>query len=85
MINLVVGNLPPAVTVPQLVAFFGAYGTVERVQLGRNHLTGREEPFCYLDLRESSQRPSPTDELDLWGHALTIRAASSPSGWAIGR
>ena len=25
------------------------------------------------------------DAIDMWGHALTFRAASSPAGWVIGR
>ncbi|HBP18809.1 MAG TPA: hypothetical protein DEA08_13625 [Planctomycetes bacterium] len=85
MINLVVENLPPAATVSQLAAFFGVFGEVERVLLGRNHVTGRAESFCFLDLAPGSRDPGQQDAIDMWGHALTFRAASSPAGWVIGR
>ena len=81
MIHVVIGNLPPAVTAPQLASFFADYGDVERVEVGKNAVTGRAERFCFLDLEQK-----PGHELAgarLWGHALSVGRAASPSGWTI--
>jgi hypothetical protein len=84
MIHLVVGNLPPAITISQLTSFFSAFGDVQSVRRGKNHLTGRAEPFCFLDLREPGDS-SRLGSANLRGHALTVRDALSPSGWAVGQ
>lgn len=84
MINLVVGNLPPAVSLPQLTSFFTAYGVVEQVRQGRNHVTGRNERFCFLDLSEDPGGLRRLGLAKLWGYKLTVGQAQSPSGWAIG-
>lgn len=53
--NIFVGNLPYSASEEQLQHLFGAYGTVERVNLITDRETGRLKGFGFVEMSNGAQ------------------------------
>jgi RNA recognition motif-containing protein len=74
--NLYVGNLPSTVTTDQITALFGAYGTVERVNLITDRETGRLKGFGFVEMSSGAQEAMTSlDQSELDGRTITVNPA----------
>jgi RNA recognition motif-containing protein len=74
--NIYVGNLPATVTTDQITALFGAYGTVERVNLITDRETGRLKGFGFVEMSSGAQEAmNSLDQSELDGRTLTVNPA----------
>jgi RNA recognition motif-containing protein len=87
--NIYVGNLPFTATTDQMTALFGAYGTVERVNLITDRATGRLKGFGFVEMSSGAQEAMTSlDQSELEGRTLTVNPAKPreersprPRGW----
>ena len=74
--NIYVGNLPATATTDQITALFGAYGTVERVNLITDRDTGRLRGFGFVEMSSGAQEAMTNlDQSELDGRTLTVNPA----------
>lgn len=78
MSNIYVGNLSYQTTETELEAAFAAYGTVERVSLGRDRDTGQPRGFAFVEMADSAAAAKAIEGLngqEMKGRALTVNEA----------
>jgi len=76
--NIYVGNLSYQTTETELEAAFAAYGTVERVSLGRDRDTGQPRGFAFVEMADSAAAAKAIEGLngqEMKGRALTVNEA----------
>jgi RNA recognition motif-containing protein len=74
--NIYVGNLPFTATVEQIEGLFGAYGTVERVNLITDRDTGRLKGFGVVEMSSGAQEAmSNLNQSELDGRTITVNPA----------
>jgi cold-inducible RNA-binding protein len=74
--NIFVGNLPSSASEEQLQHLFGAYGTVERVNLITDRDTGRLKGFGFVEMSSGAQEAmSHLNQSELDGRTLTVNPA----------
>ena len=74
--NIYVGNLPYSASEEQLQNLFGAYGTVERVNLIIDRDTGRLKGFGFVEMSSGAQEAmSSLNQSELDGRTLTVNPA----------
>jgi RNA recognition motif-containing protein len=85
--NIYVGNLSFNVTVEEIQELFGAYGTVERVNLITDRDTGRLRGFGFVEMASGGNEAiRALNEKEFGGRNLTVnlakpRAERRPSRW----
>ncbi len=78
MANIYVGNLPFEATEEKLQELFGGYGTVDRVNIITDRMTGRSRGFGFVEMSDSAAAKAAIEALngaDLEGRALTVNEA----------
>ena len=74
--SIFVGNLPYSASEEQLQHLFGAYGTVERVNLIMDRETGRLKGFGFVEMLSGAQvAMSSLNQSELDGRTLTVNPA----------
>ncbi len=74
--NIYVGNLPYSASEKQIEDLFGAYGTVERVNLITDRETGRLKGFGFVEMSSGAQEAmSSLNQSELDGRTLTVNPA----------
>jgi RNA recognition motif-containing protein len=74
--NIYVGNLPFTATEDQIQDLFGAYGTVESVNLITDRDTGRLKGFGFVEMSSGAQEAiSSLNQSELDGRTLTVNLA----------
>jgi RNA recognition motif-containing protein len=74
--NIYVGNLPFTATAEQIQDLFGAYGTVERVNLITDRETGRLKGFGFVEMSSGAQEAMTSlDQSELDGRTITVNPA----------
>jgi cold-inducible RNA-binding protein len=74
--NIYVGNLSFNVTVEELQALFGAYGTVEKVNLITDHETGRPRGFGFVEMASGGHEAiQALNGKEVGGRNLTVNLA----------
>ena len=74
--NIYVGNLSFNVTVEELQALFGAYGTVENVNLITDRETGRPRGFGFVEMASGGNEAiRALNGKELGGRNLTVNLA----------
>ncbi|MBI4582168.1 MAG: RNA-binding protein [Planctomycetes bacterium] len=78
MANIYVGNLPFQTTEDDLREMFGAHGTVDRVNIIMDKMTGRSRGFGFVEMPDDAAAQAAITALngkDLGGRALTVNEA----------
>ncbi len=78
MVNIYAGNLAYSVTEEDLRGAFEAYGTVERVSVIADRLTGRSRGFGFVEMpndAEGQTAIASLHDVDLKGRPMLIREA----------
>jgi RNA recognition motif-containing protein len=85
--NIYVGNLPFSTTAEAVQELFGAYGTVEAVNLITDRETGRLRGFGFVEMEHgASEAIDALNQTDFGGRTLTVNLAKprqqrpAPSG-----
>ena len=74
--NIYVGNLSFDVTEEQIRDLFGAYGTVENINLITDRETGRPRGFGFVEMASGGNEAiQALNEKDHGGRALTVNLA----------
>jgi RNA recognition motif-containing protein len=74
--NIYVGNLPFSVDEDQIRELFGAYGTVESVNLITDRETGRLRGFGFVDMSSGGEDAiAALNQYELDGRTLTVNLA----------
>lgn len=74
--NIYVGNLSFNVTVEEIRELFGAYGTVENVNLITDRETGRPRGFGFVEMANGGDEAiRALNETDLGGRSITVNLA----------
>jgi cold-inducible RNA-binding protein len=74
--NIYIGNLSFNVTVEEIRELFGAYGTVENVNLITDRETGRPRGFGFVEMANGGNEAiQALNETDLGGRSLTVNLA----------
>jgi RNA recognition motif-containing protein len=74
--NIYVGNLPYSASEEQIHNLFGAYGTVERINLIVDRDTGRLKGFGFVEMSSGAQEAmSSLNQSELDGRILTVNPA----------
>jgi RNA recognition motif-containing protein len=74
--NIYVGNLPFSATAEEIRDLFGAYGTVENVNLITDRETGRLRGFGFVEMASGgSEAISALNEKEIGGRSLTVNLA----------
>jgi RNA recognition motif-containing protein len=74
--NIYVGNLPFTATAEQIQTLFGAYGTVESVNLITDRETGRLKGFGFVEMSSGAQEAMASlDQSELDGRTITVNPA----------
>jgi RNA recognition motif-containing protein len=76
--KLYVGNLPFGADETQLGDLFSSAGSVESVNLVRDHMTGRSRGFAFVEMgsdEEAQQAITTFNEYQMDGRALTVNEA----------
>jgi RNA recognition motif-containing protein len=76
--NIFVGNLSWATTEDDVEQLFAPYGTVERVQILVDRMTGRSRGFGFVEMPNSSEAQAAITALNgtsLYGRPLTVNEA----------
>lgn len=92
MKSIFVGNLSLSVTEAVLDSLFEAYGTVERVSIMTDRVTGQPKGFGFVDMSDDGEADKAIAALngkDVEGQPLTVSEARSktdrPSGGGFWR
>jgi cold-inducible RNA-binding protein len=78
MTNIFVGNLSYQTTQQDLDAAFGAYGTVERVNIVTDRDSGQPRGFAFVEMSDAEGARTAIDRLngaELNGRALNVNEA----------
>jgi RNA recognition motif-containing protein len=78
MTNIYVGNLPYNTTEEDLSGLFGAYGTVERVNIVMDRMTGRPRGFGFVEMSDATAAQAAIDALngsEHGGRTITVNVA----------
>ena len=74
--NIYVGNLSFDVTEEQIRDLFGAYGTVENINLITDRETGRPRGFGFVEMASGGNEAiQALNEKDFGGRSLTVNLA----------
>jgi cold-inducible RNA-binding protein len=74
--NIYVGNLSFNVTVEEIQDLFGAYGTVENVNLITDRETGRPRGFGFVEMASGGDEAiRALNETNLGGRSITVNLA----------
>jgi RNA recognition motif-containing protein len=76
--NIFVGNLYWETTEDELEVLFVPYGTVERVQILMDRVTGRSRGFGFVEMPDATEAQAAIDGLhgtSQWGRLLTVSEA----------
>ena len=74
--NIYIGNLSFNVTVEEIRELFGAYGTVENVNLITDRETGRPRGFGFVEMASGADEAiRALNETDLGGRSITVNLA----------
>jgi RNA recognition motif-containing protein len=76
--NIFVGNLDWSTTEDELEQLFAPYGTVERVQILLDRVTGRSRGFGFVEMPNRIEAQAAMADLNgtsLGGRALTVNEA----------
>jgi cold-inducible RNA-binding protein len=74
--NIYIGNLSFNVTVEEIRELFGAYGTVENVNLITDRETGRPRGFGFVEMANGGDEAiRALNETDLGGRSITVNLA----------
>jgi cold-inducible RNA-binding protein len=68
--TLFVANVFWETTEAEVAQLFAPYGTVERVQILRDRVTGRSRGFGFVEMPDATEAPQ-------WGRPLTVSEARS--------
>jgi cold-inducible RNA-binding protein len=78
MTNIYVGNLSFDSSEDDLANAFGAYGTVDKVSIVTDRMTGRSRGFAFVEMSDDAAAKAAIDGLngkDLGGRVLTVNEA----------
>lgn len=78
MANIFVGNLSYQTTEEQIRDLFAAHGTVDRVNIITDRMTGRPRGFAFVEMPDSAAAKAAIEALngaDLEGRSLTVNEA----------
>jgi len=78
MTNIYVGNLPRELTNSELEQAFAAYGSVDRVQIITDRMTGQSRGFAFVEMRNDTEAQAAIAGLngsELGGRVLTVNVA----------
>jgi len=78
MANIYVGNLPFQTTEDDLREMFGAHGTVDKVNIIMDRMTGRSRGFGFVEMSDAAAAEAAINALngqDLNGRPLTVNEA----------
>src|SRR5262249_14152028 len=76
--NIFVGNLNWETTEDELEQWFAPYGTVERVRIMTDRVTGRSRGFGFVEMPDDAEAQAAIEGLNgtaLGGRALTVNEA----------
>jgi RNA recognition motif-containing protein len=74
--NIYIGNLSFNVTVEEIRELFGAYGTVENVNLITDRETGRPRGFGFVEMASGGDEAiRALNETNLGGRSITVNLA----------
>ena len=76
--NIFIGNVNWETTVDELVELFAPYGTVARVQIATDRVTGRPRGFAFVEMPDAIKAQAAIEGLNgasLAGRALTVNEA----------
>ena len=74
--NIYIGNLSFNVTVEEIRELFGAYGTVENVNLITDRETGRPRGFGFVEMANGGDEAiRALNETNLGGRSITVNLA----------
>lgn len=74
--NIYVGNLAFSTTSDDLLAAFGAYGTVTKAQIATDRETGRSRGFGFVEMSEGGDAAiAALNGTELHGRTLTVNEA----------
>jgi len=72
--SIFIGNLPFSATEDKIRELFSAYGTVEKVNLIKDHETGRMRGFGFVEMSSGGQEAiAGLDQRELDGRQLKAR------------
>lgn len=78
MTNIYVGNLSYDTTEERIKEIFAAFGTVDRVSIITDRMTGRPRGFGFVEMSDQAAAQAAVDGLngtDLDGRTLTVNQA----------
>ena len=78
MTNIYVGNLPYDATEEQLRELFGAHGSVERVNLITDRMTGQSRGFGFVEMVDQAAAETAIEAIngtELNGRTLNVNVA----------
>lgn len=78
MTNIYVGNLSYTVSEDELREAFGAFGAVSRVNVIKDHETGRSRGFGFVEMEDAAAAQEAIEKLnntDLGGRQLRVNEA----------
>ena len=87
MKNLYVGNLPFQTTKEELYTLFESYGTVERVTMPRDIVTGEVRGFAFVEMRDENAAAEAIRDLNgskFGGRTLLVNRARPRAARAEG-
>ncbi|GAM84282.1 hypothetical protein ANO11243_022760 [Dothideomycetidae sp. 11243] len=74
--TIYVGRVPHGFYEPQMRAYFSQFGTISRLRLSRNKLTGKSKHYAYIEFESSSVAEIAAKTMDkylMFGHILQVR------------
>jgi RNA recognition motif-containing protein len=78
MTNIYVGNLPYDATEEQLKELFGAHGSVERVNIITDRMTGQSRGFGFVEMADQAAAEAAIEAIngtELSGRTLNVNVA----------
>jgi RNA recognition motif-containing protein len=86
--NLYVGNISHSTTEPQLRTLFEAHGTVERVNIVVDKVTGGSKGFAFVEMTDTSEADKACLALsgrDVGGRPLRVNEAFGKGTWPVAK
>lgn len=74
--TIYVGRIPRGFYEPQMRAYFTQFGTINRLRLSRNKLTGKPKHYAYIEFESSAVAEIVAKTMDkylMFGHILQVR------------